>query len=111
MFFRSKDDGVVQGTSNQTVTKIVNKVIEHDATTANFQRRLQYGGVLKLDSSTISTLTKKMQAFEYEYVNANWSAEVSQQKYDAFVSDWKKSGGDALLVEAAKQFKNYGWIK
>ena len=111
MFFRSKDDGVVQGTSNQTVTKIVNKVIEHDATTANFQRRLQYGGVLKLDSSTISTLTKKMQAFEYEYVNANWSAEVSQQKYNAFVSDWKKSGGDALLVEAAKQFKNYGWIK
>ena len=66
---------------------------------------------MKLDSSTISTLTKKMQAFEYEYVNANWSAEVSQQKYDAFVSDWKKSGGDALLVEAAKQFKNYGWIK
>ena len=110
MFFRSKDDGVVQGTSNQTVTKIVNKVIEHDATTANYTRRLQYGGVLKLDSSIISTLTKKMQAFEYEYVNANWSAEVSQQKYDAFVADWRKSGGDALLAEARKQFKNYGWI-
>lgn len=110
MFFRSKDDGVVQGTSNQTVTKIVNKVIEHDATTANYTRRMQYGGVLKLDSSIISTLTKKMQAFEYEYVNANWNEQVSQQKYDAFVADWKKSGGDALLVEAAKQFKNYGWI-
>lgn len=110
MFFRSKDDGVVQGTSNQTVTKIVNKVIEHDATTANYTRRMQYGGVLKLDSSIISTLTKKMQAFEYEYVNANWNEQVSQQKYDTFVADWKKSGGDALLVEAAKQFKNYGWI-
>jgi hypothetical protein len=110
MFFRSKDDGVVQGTSNQTVTQIVNKVIEHDATTANYTRRLQYGSVLKLDSSIISTLTKKMQAFEYEYVNSNWSAEVAQQKYDAFVADWKKSGGDALLAEAAKQFKNYGWI-
>ena len=110
MFFRSKDDGVVQGTSNQTVTKIVNKVIEHDATTANYTRRLQYGGVLKLDSSIISTLTKKMQAFEYKYVNANWSAEISQQEYDAFVADWKKSGGDALLAEARKQFKNYGWI-
>lgn len=110
MFFRSKDDGVVQGTSNQTVTKIVNKVIEHDATTANYTRRMQYGGVLKLDSSIISTLTKKMQAFEYEYVNASWSEQVSQQKYDAFVADWKKSGGDALLAEAVKQFKNYGWI-
>ena len=110
MFFRSKDDGVVQGTSNQTVTKIVNKVIEHDATTANYARRLQYGGVLKLDSSTIATLTRKMQAFEYEYVNANWDASTSQQKYNEFVSDWKKSGGDALLVEAKKQFKNYGWI-
>ena len=110
MFFRSKDDGVVQGTSNQTVTKIVNKVIEHDATTANYTRRMQYGGVLKLDSSIISTLTKKMQAFEYEYVNANWSEQVSQQKYDAFVADWKKSGGDALLAESAKQFRNYGWI-
>lgn len=110
MFFRSKDDGVVQGTSNQTVTKIINKVIEHDATTANYARRMQYGGVLKLDTSTVSTLTKKMQAFEYEYVNANWNAEVSQQKYDAFVADWRKSGGDALLADAAKQFRNYGWI-
>ena len=110
MFFRSKDDGVVQGTSNQTVTKIVNKVIEHDATTANYTRRMQYGGVLKLDSSIISTLTKKMQAFEYEYVNANWSEQESQTKYEAFVSDWKRSGGDALLAEAAKQFRNYGWI-
>ena len=110
MFFRSKDDGVVQGTSNQTVTKIVNKVIEHDATTANYTRRMQYGGVLKLDSSIISTLTKKMQAFEYEYVNASWNEQVSQQKYDAFVADWKKSGGDALLAEAVKQFRNYGWI-
>lgn len=110
MFFRSKDDGVVQGTSNQTVTKIVNKVIEHDATTANYTRRMQYGGVLKLDSSIISTLTKKMQAFEYEYVNANWSEQESQTKYDAFVADWRRSGGDALLAEAAKQFRNYGWI-
>ena len=110
MFFRSKDDGVVQGTSNQTVTKIVNKVIEHDATTANYTRRLQYGGVLKLDSSIISTLTKKMQAFEYKYVTNNWSAEKSEQEYNAFVADWKKSGGDALLAEAAKQFRNYGWI-
>ena len=111
MFFRSKDDGVVQGTSNQTVTKIVNKVIEHDATTANFTRRLQYGSVLKLDSSIISTLTKKMQAFEYQYVTTkNLSAAELQSRYDAFVADWKKSGGDALLVEAAKQFKNYGWI-
>ena len=112
MFFRSKDDGVVQGTSSQTVTKIVNKVIEHDATTANYTRRLQYGSVLKLDSSTISALTKKMQAFEYEYVTTKkWSAEDFQKKYDAFVADWKKSGGDALLAEAAKQFRNYGWIK
>ena len=111
MFFRSKDDGVVQGTSNQTVTKIINKVIEHDATTANYKRRLQYGSVLKLDSSTISTLTKKMQAFEYEYVTTEkWSAEDFQTKYDAFVADWKKSGGDALLKEAEKQFRNYGWI-
>ncbi len=110
MFFRSKDDGVVQGTSNQTVTKIVNKVIEHDATTANYTRRMQYGGVLKLDSSIISTLTKKMQAFEYEYVNANWSEQESQTKYEAFVADWKRSGGEALLAEAAKQFRNYGWI-
>ena len=111
MFFRSKDDGVVQGTSNQTVTKIVNKVIEHDATTANFTRRLQYGSVLKLDSSIISTLTKKMQAFEYRYVTTkNLSAAELQSRYDAFVADWKKSGGDALLVDAAKQFKNYGWI-
>ena len=111
MFFRSKDDGVVQGTSNQTVTKIVNKVIEHDATTANFTRRLQYGGVLKLDSSTISTLTKKMQAFEYAYVTTKgWDANKLQEEYNKFVADWKKSGGDALLVEAAKQFRNYGWI-
>ena len=110
MFFRSKDDGVVQGTSNPTVTKIINKVIEHDATTANYPRRLQYGSVLKLDPSTISTLTKKMQAFEYEYVNADWDAATSQQKYDNFVADWQKSGGSALLVEAAKQFRNYGWI-
>ncbi len=110
MFFRSKDDGVVQGTSNQTVTKIVNKVIEHDATTANYARRLQYGSVLKLDSSTIATLTRKMQAFEYEYVNANWDAATSQQKYNDFVADWKRSGGDALLLEARKQFKQYGWI-
>lgn len=111
MFFRSKDDGVVQGTSNRTVTKIVNKVIEHDAMTAGYARRLQYGSVLKLDSSIISTLTKKMQAFEYEYVtNKTWSADDFQKKYDEFVADWKRSGGDALLAEAAKQFKNYGWI-
>ncbi|MBR1676291.1 MAG: hypothetical protein IJ706_03165 [Clostridia bacterium] len=110
MFFRSKDDGVVQGTSNQTVTKITNKVIEHDATTANYTRRLQYGSVLKLDSSTISTLTKKMQAFEYEYVNSTWNDEVSLQKYNDFVADWKKSGGDKLLADAATQFRRYGWI-
>ena len=110
MFFRSKDDGVVQGTSSQTVTKITNKVIEHDSMTANDTRRLQYGAVLKLDSSTISALTKKMQAFEYEYVNADWDEQESQEKYNAFVADWKRSGGDALLAEATKQFKNYGWI-
>lgn len=33
MFFRSTDDGVVQGTTSPVVTSIVNKVIEHDSTT------------------------------------------------------------------------------
>ncbi len=112
MFFRSTDDGVVQGTTSPVVTSIVNKVIEHDSTTAGYKRRLQYGSVLKLDSSVISTLTKKMQEFEYKYVNdKNKTAAAAQKMYDDFVADWKKSGGTELLKEAEKQFRSYGWIK
>ena len=104
MFFRSTDDGVVQGTTSPVVTSIVNKVIEHDSTTAGY--------VLKLDSSVISTLTKKMQEFEYKYVNdKNKTAAAAQKMYDDFVADWKKSGGTELLKEAEKQFRSYGWIK
>ena len=112
MFFRSKDDGVVQGTTDKEVTKIVNKVIEHDATTAEYPRRLQYGSVLKLDTSTVASLTKKMQAFEYNYVTNTRSSSPQdlQTLYNNFMADWKKSGGDALLKEAARQFKSYGWI-
>ena len=111
MFFRSKDDGVVQGTSDKDITKTIMKVIEHDAATANYTRRLQYGSVLKLDPSTVSALTKKMQAFEYKYVTAkDWSEQKYQDEYNAFVADWKKSGGDKILEDAKKQFKNYGWI-
>lgn len=111
MFFRSTDDGVVQGTTSPRVTSIVNKVIEHNSTTAGYKRRLQYGSVLKLDSSVISTLTKKMQEFEYKYVNnVNKTAAEAQKMYDAFVADWKKSGGNDLLKEAERQFRAYGWI-
>lgn len=67
--------------------------------------------MLKLDSSVISTLTKKMQEFEYKYVNnVNKTAAEAQKMYDAFVADWKKSGGNDLLKEAERQFRAYGWI-
>ena len=111
MFFRSKDDGVVQGTTDVNVTPVVNKVIRHNTETASYKRKLQYGSVLKLDTSTVSTLTKKMQAFEYKYVNTVYANEADALKaYEAFVEDWKKSGGTALLKEAEKQFRSYGWI-
>lgn len=73
------------------MTSIVNKVIEHNSTTAGYKRRLQYGSVLKLDSSVISTLTKKMQEFEYKYVNnVNKTAAEAQKMYDAFVAGLEK---------------------
>lgn len=82
----------LQGTTSPRVTSIVNKVIEHNSTTAGYKRRLQYGSVLKLDSSVISTLTKKMQEFEYKYVNnVNKTAAEAQKMYDAFVADWKRA--------------------
>lgn len=111
MFFRSKDDGVVQGTTDINVTPVINKVIQHNTETASYMRKLQYGSILKLDTSTVSTLTKKMQAFEYKYVNTVYASEAEALKaYENFVEDWKKSGGIALLNEAKKQFKSYGWI-
>ena len=52
-----------------------------------------------------------MQEFEYKYVNnVNKTAAEAQKMYDAFVADWKKSGGNDLLKEAERQFRAYGWI-
>ena len=42
--------------------------------------------------------------------NVQISETNQQQAYENFVEDWKKSGGIALLNEAKKQFKSYGWI-
>lgn len=104
-FFRSTDDGVVQGASSATVTKVVERVIEQDALTASYPRRLQYGSVLKLDPSTVSALSRRMQSFEYNYVTGKTSA------YAEFATGWLNAGGTELFVEAQKQFKQLGLIK
>lgn len=106
-FFRSTDDGVVQGTSSAEANKIVERVIEQDALTANYARRLQYGGVLKLDTSTVSALSRKMQSFEYRYVTGTLTGGES---YAAFSADWLGSGGTDLFAEAKKQFRQLNLI-
>lgn len=110
-FFRSTDDGVVQGTSSMTVTKVTRKVVEHDAITASYHRRLQYGSVLKLDTSQVSSLTRNIQTFEYTYVNKNYaSAADATAAYDTFKSGWLSAGGQAVLQAAGAQFKKLGFI-
>ena len=109
-FFRSADDGVVQGSSSPTVSRTIERVVEQDALTASYERKLQYGGVLQLDTSLITSLTTKMQAFEYRYVTSHYSAAEAISQYESFQSDWLASGGNSIFAEAEQQFRRLGFI-
>ena len=110
-FFRSTDDGVVQGSSSATVTRITERVVEQDTLTASYVRRLQYGSVLKLAPSTVSSLTNNLRAFEYTYVYANYAdAQAAQQAYDSFRDNWMRIGGNDVFTEAKRQFQKLGFI-
>ncbi len=109
-FFRSADDGVVQGTSSKTVNRTIERVIEQDALTASYTRRLQYGSVLQLDTSLVTSLTAKMQTFEYNYVNAKYTDAQAVSAYEEFKNNWMSAGGSSVLEDAKKQFRRLGFI-
>lgn len=110
-FFLTNDDGIVQSYTSKTVSALTAKIIENDEKTAGYERRLQYGGLLKLDTNTVTRLTADMKSFEYTYVTGKTTAEQRNAAYEKFFSDWKKNGGTALLAEAQKQFRSLGFIR
>lgn len=110
-FFLTTDDGVLQSYTMTDVNALTAKIVESDERAASYTRRLQYGGVLRLDTNTVNNLTRDMQAFEYSYVTSKWSAERCAQEYDAYRQSWINGGGSALLTEAEKQFRQLGFIQ
>lgn len=111
-FFRSKDDGVIQGTSSKTVNRTIGRVVEQDALTASFVRRLQYGGILQLEPNLVTSLTSRMQAFEYRYVTDKNSTQKSREAaYEKFKGEWLAAGGTEAFKDAERQFRRIGFIK
>lgn len=103
-WFSTTGDKVVQGSSND-ISDIILKVVEHDAKTAEMATYSQIGELLTLDATLVGKVTRLTNEFEYKYVTGKIT------DYDSFVEEWKEIGGDQLMEEAEKQFKEYGLIK
>jgi len=100
-WFSRTSDGIVQGTT-PNITDITKKIVALDKKTADMKTRPQIGSLLQLDAVTLDSLTRLTNQFEYKYVTG------ATTDYDAFVEQWKSSGGNDIIAEAKKQFLALG---
>lgn len=108
VWFSANKDGIIAG-ETQEISDVSRKVIEHDAVTATYRRRLQLGGVLRLDADKINELTSMTYTFEYNYVTEKFGGKTAEQFYNEFKSAWIAQGGTQLMAEADRQFLRLGF--
>jgi putative aldouronate transport system substrate-binding protein len=97
-------DMVLQSTADEP-NKTGMKQLELDNKAKGYTASSNYNDLLKLDAQLISDAAKVLEEFEIKYILGK------ETDYDKFVNTWKKAGGERLLEEAEKQFKEMGLIK
>ncbi|WP_251614771.1 hypothetical protein [Pumilibacter muris] len=99
-------DGVIQG-STERVDAITKKVVEHNSITSKMKSKVQIGSSLNLDATKVKDLNTNQIRWEYGYVTG-----AKVDSYATFRNKWKTQwGGDELLEEAERQFKEFGILK
>ena len=101
----SSYDGVVQGT-DQEITAITMKVAQHNLKTATYKTTPQIGEYLILDSAKVNDMVADMVGFAYKY-----AVRDNAQSVEEYCNSWRKNGGDAMIEEAAAQFRSLGLLK
>lgn len=99
-------DGVIQG-NEESVSKITQKVIEHNERTALMKTYVEVGNSFVGYAELVQKLRNNQINYEYNYVTGE-----KVQTYEAFLVSWKTSwGGNTLLEEIEKQFRDYGLLE
>ncbi len=110
-WFSVNSDGIIQGTTAE-YTEIDLKVAEHDAITAGYERLIQVGGAIKLDTVKVNKLIELHNKTEYNYVSGKTGGLSLDDYYADFKYKWEiTNGGLDLLDSATKEFKRFGLIK
>lgn len=106
-WFSTTNDGIIQGES-QTISPIVLESVAHDMATGSYDKVLQVGSFLKLDTLTINNMTTSLNKYKYDYIMRK-PGTLSLEQFEYY---WRTSlKGDEILEEATEQFKALGFIK
>ena len=107
-WFSNTGDGVIQGTT-KTINDIILKVYEHNQKTSEMPTQVPIGSSLNLDPSLIKNIQTRMENYSYKYVTGQNTGFASYADFkNAWLNSW---GGNKILEEAKKQFKELGFSK